>query len=114
MKVVRDAIERASHGDGPTMIEALTSRILANGKDRTVGRDPIERVRQYLQAKGVWDSADQKDLEAETNAELDEAIANAESAPAPPLESMFTDVYEGMPPHLRAQFEASRANKKSK
>ncbi|WP_433066699.1 pyruvate dehydrogenase (acetyl-transferring) E1 component subunit alpha [Dactylosporangium sp. CS-033363] len=67
---VRDAIAHAAAGEGPTLIEALTYRIEAhtNADDATryrgseevqawLGRDPIKRLRVYLQEAGLLDDA---------------------------------------------------------
>jgi len=39
----------------------------------------------------------------ESNAEIGAAIEAAEALPPPAIESMFTDVYQGMPRHLAEQ-----------
>jgi pyruvate dehydrogenase E1 component alpha subunit len=68
--VVREAVEHAAAGGGPTLIEALTSRIEAhtNADDATryrpgdevaewLARDPIDRLEVYLRAEGLLDDA---------------------------------------------------------
>ncbi len=67
---VRDGIERAAGGGGPTLIEAVTYRIEAhtNADDATryrasaevsawLERDPIARLEAYLRARGLFDDA---------------------------------------------------------
>jgi pyruvate dehydrogenase E1 component alpha subunit len=78
---VRSAIESASAGDGPTLIEALTYRVEAhtNADDATryressevthwLARDPLARLEQYLRATGGLDNdrAEEIATEAET------------------------------------------------
>jgi 2-oxoisovalerate dehydrogenase E1 component alpha subunit len=66
-------------------------------------RDPIERVREYLARRGAWDDARERALTEEVDARFREAVTIAERTPAPPLESMFEDVYESLPWHLVEQ-----------
>ncbi len=67
---VRAGVARASHGDGPTLIEAITYRIEAhtNADDATryrssaevsawLERDPIARLEAYLRAHELLDDA---------------------------------------------------------
>jgi 2-oxoisovalerate dehydrogenase E1 component alpha subunit len=75
---VRAGIERASHGDGPTLIEAITYRIEAhtNADDATryrasaevsdwLERDPIARLEAYLTGHKLLDDAASGRLKAE-------------------------------------------------
>ncbi|WP_432844106.1 pyruvate dehydrogenase (acetyl-transferring) E1 component subunit alpha [Dactylosporangium sp. CA-092794] len=75
---VREAVERAARGEGPTLIEALTYRIEAhtNADDATryresdevaswLRRDPIDRLETYLRAAGRLDDAAAEGLRAE-------------------------------------------------
>ena len=94
-KAVSAAVHRAARGEGPTILEAVTSR----------ETDPIARVRQHLEARRVWSDKDEAELGARVRAELDVAVAAAESEPAPPRESLFDDVYGQLPWHLREQRE---------
>ncbi len=107
LKVVRDAVARASASGGPTLIEALTSR-LASG-EHGVGdaswkrRDPLARVRRYLEGNGLWNDTLQRALEASLEAELGAAIDAAEKVAPPALETLFDDVYAVRPRHLDEQ-----------
>jgi 2-oxoisovalerate dehydrogenase E1 component alpha subunit len=116
MKVTRDAIMRAAAGDGPTIIEALTYRLSGHStsddpkayrKDDVVEvwkkRDPLARLRKYLDASGLWSDAAQLDLEAEVDGKLKDAITRAEAAAPPALETMFDDVYAKLPWNLEEQ-----------
>jgi len=117
------AVDKARGGGGPTMIEALTYRIgpHSSSDDPTryrpkeevehwQARDPLERMRRYLHRKGLaskeWDEALRKELEDL----ITETVQRVEKAPPPPLETLFTDVYAEMPPHVREQMEAFLAS----
>jgi 2-oxoisovalerate dehydrogenase E1 component alpha subunit len=118
VSVVRKAVERAKSGLGPTLIEALTYRMGGHstsddpnayrGSDDVqawVDRDPILRVRRYLEQRGEWDATREAQLERELEERLRSAVAVAESTPKPALETMFEDVYERMSWNLEEQRE---------
>ena len=94
------AIERARSGGGPTLVEALTYRIGAHTTaddprryqppdeiEEWRRRDPLPRMRRYLERRGLWDS----DAEAKANAEalerIDRAVGEAEAQPTPSFEA---------------------------
>lgn len=118
ISAVRRALERAISGGGPTLIEAITYRMGGHSTSDDPGRyrgtealepwtsrDPIGRVRAYLEKHNLWDGAREERLIAEIDAAFREAVQNAERTPPPPLESMFEDVYEKPPWHLVEQRE---------
>jgi pyruvate dehydrogenase E1 component alpha subunit len=112
----RSAVARAERGEGPTLIEAITYRLSGHSTsddpkvyrhDEEVEewrrRDPLARVRRMLAGRGLWSDDDQARVEAAMQEEIKVAIAAAEKAPLPSLESMFDDVYAAAPWHLREQ-----------
>jgi 2-oxoisovalerate dehydrogenase E1 component alpha subunit len=114
--VTRQAVERGLRGEGPTLIEAITYRMGGHSTsddpnryreteavEAWARRDPLERVRAYLAARGAWTDADDAALRADIDARFREAVTIAEKTPQPPLESMFEDVYAKVPWHLREQ-----------
>ncbi len=117
------AVDKARAGGGPTMIEALTYRMgpHSSSDDPTryrskqevefwQQRDPIERMRKYLELKGLWS----KDYEDKLRAELEElfqaTIKEVERHPPPSIETLFGDVYAEMTPQLKEQMEAYLAS----
>ena len=67
-------------------------------------RDPLDRLRKYMQARGELPDGYEARIRSEINAEMRDALADAEScAPKPPLASLFEDVYAEVPWHLREQ-----------
>ncbi len=112
----KEAIERARSGGGPTLIECETYRMGAHSSsddptryrdqaevDAWAKRDPIDRFYKELVAEGVWDEAKEKALREELLAEVNHAIAVAEAAPEPSIDTLFDDVYAELPWHLREQ-----------
>jgi len=111
-----EALERARRGDGPTLIEAVTYRLgdhtTADDASRYrsddevaswVARDPIARLRRYLEAQGRWDDERERELDEEVRAWVDEQVAALEAMPPQSPEDLFTHMYAETPPHLREQ-----------
>lgn len=90
-KIVREAIERAAAGKGPTLIEAIT-RPVNSLDDAALSSDAV-----------LGDLARDDAFVREVRAELDAAIAAAEAAGAPESTTIFDDVYAAPPAHLAAQ-----------
>jgi TPP-dependent pyruvate/acetoin dehydrogenase alpha subunit len=115
--VVREAAARARRGEGPTLIEARTYRRGAHStsdnpdyyRDQTEpkeweSRDPLDRLRGYMQARGELSPGYEAEVQQEVTREIRQALADAERVPAkPPLASLFEDVYAKVPWHLREQ-----------
>ena len=113
---VRDARDKAAAGDGPTLIELITFRAGAHSTsddptayrdkadtERLLRTDPIKRLRKYLEHQDAWSEAEEKRFSDEVHAELKTCIDRAEAAPQPPIGSIFEQVFEHMPDHLRQQ-----------
>jgi pyruvate dehydrogenase E1 component alpha subunit len=112
----RAAVERARAGGGPTLIDAVTFRMGGHSSSddptryrdaATVAewerRDPLARLRVWLGAGGVLAPGDEERWTAEINEEIGAAIQAAEALPPPAIETLFTDVYREVPPHLAEQ-----------
>jgi pyruvate dehydrogenase E1 component subunit alpha len=119
----RDALARAKAGKGPTLIECVTYRmgLHTTADDPTRYRqkgeeeewrkkDPIPRFRGYLQGKGLWDEAWQASLEREIDAEIRQAVEEAEAEREFNPADMLDYVYATKPPYLKAQQEELRAS----
>ena len=108
-----------------TLIEGITFRrgVHTTADDPSVYRtkaeeeawakkDPIDRMRKHLTKKGAWGDAQQKKAEDEINAEIQQAIADAEafreSDPDPLL--MFDHTFSWMPPYLKRQRDEAEAS----
>jgi TPP-dependent pyruvate/acetoin dehydrogenase alpha subunit len=115
--VTAEAAARARRGEGPTLIEARTYRRGAHSSsdDPSVyrepaepkeweRRDPLDRLRKYMLAKGELTAEIEATMRAEIGDEIADALRYAEQQAAkPPLRSMFEDVYVDMPWHLEEQ-----------
>lgn len=118
----RRAVDKARRGDGPTFLELVTYRIGGHTTSDDPSRyrneaeveawrkkDPLTRMRTFLEDRKLWDDGRETAATEEMNAQITRAIEEAEKAGAPPMESMFEDVYATVPPHLREQREALKA-----
>lgn len=104
-EVVKEAVDRAKRGEGPTFIEAQTFRhrghfegdpydyvdveILQNWKDK---KDPITNFAAKLMLDGIASEAELENINKAIDQEIAEAIQKAESAPLPNPER----IHEGL------------------
>jgi 2-oxoisovalerate dehydrogenase E1 component alpha subunit len=113
---VKRAVDHAASGGGSTLIELITYRAGPHSTsddptayrdkaevERALKRDPLRRMRKYLELKDAWSEQDEKRFSDEVTAELKACIDRAESATPPSIASMFEQVFEHMPPHLQEQ-----------
>lgn len=105
-RVVKEARVRAIAGHGPTLIEAVTYRLVPHSSDdddRTYRsreeveaakqKDPITLFRKYLLENGAINEEELTAIEERVIAEVDEATEYAERAPYPDPESTLKHVY---------------------
>mgnify|MGYP002635353952 CR=1 FL=1 len=97
-----EALERARNGGGATFIECETYRMADHTTaddarryrdsaelDSWRDKDPLLRMRRFLEKRGLWDEAEQAELEQSQQQQVDQAVADAEALPAPTAEEMF-------------------------
>lgn len=105
-EAVSAAVARARAGEGPSLIEAKTYRYrehaegLATGGYRTEEeleewkrRDPIPNFRRQLLTQGILSEDEVAELEAQVEAEVEEALEFARQAPYPDPEEAFQGLY---------------------
>lgn len=100
-----EAVARARRGEGPTLIEVKTDRLLGHFEgdpqvyrtkeelDQLKERDAIRRLERRLAESGALTEADAKKAWDEAQAEVDEAIEFARSSPYPTPESALEHVF---------------------
>ncbi|HAU57046.1 MAG TPA: pyruvate dehydrogenase (acetyl-transferring) E1 component subunit alpha [Comamonadaceae bacterium] len=96
----RQAVDHIRAGQGPYLLECRTYRFRAHSMFDTQAyrtrdeveqwklRDPIERLRQWMQANHQWSDDDEARLNAEVSAEIDAAVAQAEAGTLEPVEML--------------------------
>src|SRR5580698_5611231 len=105
-EVVGEAVERARNGGGPTVIEALTYRLSdhTTSDDATRyrsneeveaarARDPITRLRTFLQSRALWDEAAEQALRRRCSEEIEAAVSQYLATAKQSTDSMFDHVY---------------------
>ena len=115
-KAVSEAVARARKGLGPTLIECETYRMSHHTTADDAGRyrdakevegwkkkDPIERMRRFLEKRKLWDAKKETALEAKTKTWIDGEVKAYESFPPPNPLDMFAMNYERAPRALQEQ-----------
>jgi 2-oxoisovalerate dehydrogenase E1 component alpha subunit len=105
-EVMKEAVERARRGDGPTLIEAKTYRFVPHSSDdddrayRTreevqehKKRDPLILFERTLREQGILDDQKLDALKKRIRAEVDDATEYAEKAPEPDPSTLTRHVY---------------------
>ncbi len=116
------ALERARKGEGGTVIEAVTYRL----SDHTTAddarryrddaevkaawaREPMKRLRAYLEAHKAWDEKKEEAWKAECAARVDAEVNAYLESKAQPVTAMFDYTYAELPVDLARQREAAIA-----
>jgi pyruvate dehydrogenase E1 component alpha subunit/2-oxoisovalerate dehydrogenase E1 component alpha subunit len=102
----KEAADKARKGAGPTFIEAVTFRVGAHTtsddpklyRDESMveawkKRDPILRMRKFLESEKLWNQKMEKDLDKKIADEIQDAIEKVESFPPPEVETLFEDTF---------------------
>lgn len=124
VKAAREAIERARAGGGPSFIEAVTYRLAdhttaddarryrdAKELEAWQAKDPLIRLRRYLEGKGLWNSERQRAAEESAKATVAEVVRAAEGIEKPAAEDMFDHVFAPpLPPELERQRATMRTS----
>lgn len=117
-KVVREAVDRARQGLGPTLVELVTYRLggHSTSDDPSIYRteaevaawrrgDPLLQLRGHLEFTGDWNAEKDSEWQMQVDRELRECIARAEQKADPELGDVFDEVYKDKPWHLAEQEE---------
>jgi pyruvate dehydrogenase E1 component alpha subunit len=119
--IVGEAAERARTGGGATLIEAMSYRL----SDHTTSddatryrpteevvearkREPLIRMRKFLEANGLWDDAAEAALRAECTAAVEDAVREYLATPRQSVDSIFDHVFAHPPANLQHQRDDAR------
>ena len=107
----------------PVLIETMTYRLAAHSssddpsgyrsKDEEAvwrEKDPILRMRLWLERKKWWSEDDEKQLQENMRREVLETMKRAQKRPPPALDTLVSDVYDEVPPGLAEQFDKLKAH----
>jgi len=108
-ETVARAVERARSGKGPSLIEAHTIRWVGHfegdpqayrGKEEVAEgrqRDPIARLERWLTEQRLLDAAQAQRVRASVAAEVEDAVAHAETSSLPRGEDALSDLFAYYP-----------------
>ncbi len=105
-RIVKEAVDKARRGGGPTVIEAKVNRMTPHSSDdddrsyrareeieAMKAEDPLEMFRARLTEENVLSAAIEDELQARAKAMVEEAIKFAEQAPYPDVEDASYPVF---------------------
>lgn len=115
---VDSALKRAREEGKPTLLEIITYR----QSDHTTADDanryepkgvreaewkkePIARLRRYLEKQGLWDEKKEKACQEKSAAKVEEAVQEYLNTPPAPLECIIDYLYEELPAAYQDQRE---------
>lgn len=115
--VMKEALDRARAGEGPTMIEAVTFRYgphTMSGDDPTryrtketeetwEKRDPLVRFREYLVAKELWSESQEEKVIEEAKETINEALKQADAAEKMTVTGLIDSMFEEPTQELKRQ-----------
>ncbi|MCR8641815.1 pyruvate dehydrogenase (acetyl-transferring) E1 component subunit alpha [Paenibacillus sp. N1-5-1-14] len=115
---VRQAMKHGLAGKGPTLIEAITFRYGAHttaddpkkyrdqealSEQWRTQRDPIHRLRLFLDKKGLWNDLKEQQMLQRLSEQVETALHDAESYPKTKPTAMFEHVYAEAPWQIQEQ-----------
>lgn len=104
-KGIKEAVDRARSGGGPTLIEAKTYRFAGHSRadkalyrpegelEKWMERDPIKLTEEDLVKRGLLDAAKIEKMRADMVKTIEGVVATCQAAPDPTLASMFDNVF---------------------
>lgn len=114
--VLEQALARARHGEGPTVVEALTYRLTDHTTADDASRyrsaseveqgwavEPMKRMRAFLQHLNLWDEAQEVAYRQECNLLIEEGVNEYFATTKPPVTAMFDHLYANPPKRLLDQ-----------
>lgn len=117
-EVMRQALDKARRGDGPTLVEALSYRLgdHTTADDATRYRDPetvaeqwasepIARLRKYLLQLGAWDKTQEEALARSCREQVESAVESYLAVAPPDVSAMFEHLYAALPHALEEQWD---------
>lgn len=122
-KTAKDAIEYAEKESRPVFIEMITYRL---GDHTTADdarryrdekelaswqhKDPLIRMRTFLEGKGKWDDAKQEAMEAKAKELVSQVVKNAEGIADPTVDDVFNWTFAELPEEIIRQRETLRTS----
>ncbi len=115
-QAVEYARKYAEEGNGPVLIEAETFRMGAHTtsddptryrtsemEEEWAKKDPVSRLRKYLESKGLWNEKKESALIDEYKQKVEKEFVKAEELYKKNLNDVFDHMFEELPEHLKRQ-----------
>lgn len=115
-EAAEQALERARRGEGATLLECISYRLCDHttaddaSRYRTEEevkqgwrREPMRRLRKYLESLNAWSDADEETMNKTIAEEVEAAVQEYLSMPAPKATDMLDYLYAELPDKLRKQ-----------
>jgi len=123
VKVVKDAVANARDNNRPTFIEAVTYRLGdhttaddarryrdADELEMWEKRDPMIRLRNYLEQRDLWSQEQEEEQLALAAIEISAVVKRAEEIDAPSTTDFFDSMYTELPQQLVTQRQTMRTS----
>lgn len=121
-KAMGDALDRARRGDGASVIECVTYRLgdhttaddarRYRGKEEVEeawAREPVKRLRAYLESKKVWDETKEEAWKAECDEWMDNEVDAYLETRTQPVDAIFDYTFAEVPADLARQRDLARS-----
>lgn len=113
-----EALGKARAGKGPSFIECFTYRLgdHTTADDATRYRsleeveawkkkDPIERLRRYMEKRGLWDDAYGRKILSEAREQVEASVREFEAVPPPDPRDIFRYTFQDLTGELKEEME---------
>ena len=117
-KTMKEALEKARGGEGPTLIECFTYRMANHTTADDAARyrakeeveawkpkDPLLRLRLFMEKKGLWSEQYQKEIDEKAKGIVDKAVKEEESVERPDPRDMINYTYGSLTPRQMKQMK---------
>ena len=119
LSAARAARAWAAEGNGPVLIETICSRYdphSLSGDDPGIyrqpesfdlwtGRDPIKRMRSFLEQRGIWNDGDEEEALEQARADVKQAVLEVNATPKQKISDFIRHTYETTPAELDEQLQ---------
>lgn len=115
-QVMTEALYKARHGQGPTLIEAITYRLgdhtTADDASRYRNKseletawekEPLIRLRKYLMTQALWDEEKEERWKEECQAQVAQAVEDYVNKPKTAIDDIFDYTYDTLTKPLAEQ-----------
>jgi len=123
-KAVKEAVDNARKGKGPTLIECYTYRMCDHSTSDDAARyrskkeleewqkkDPIKRLERYMGNKNILNIAYKEKVAKQTKEKVEKEVEIYENTTPPNKDDMFKYMFKEMPTQLKEQYEEFKSMK---